>query len=159
MKYLISTIAIVLSLSVVKTTFGQESFTEKIAYSTFKTWVQSQNIDGYKYVGGAQDGEAEYGEKVQYTADFRSMDGGLSIKISDLSEFSSYKLMNTPGTEIFKIGEYDAVYIPLKGKYTSSMYVIKRPDLNVTITISAMPMKSKDEMGVIYNGLEFSELQ
>lgn len=160
MRILYVFLVLVMLLSIFQKSIAQTTdFSEKIKFSTFQTWAQSQNIAGYSYAESAQEGDAEYGEEVTYRAEYKSQDGGMAVNLASLASFSSYTMMTKKeGAEIFKINNYDAVYIPMEAQYSSAFFVVKIPEIFATVTIMAMPLKSKTEMETIFKSLKISDL-
>lgn len=135
------------------------SFSDMISFKQFEEWCNSILPD-YTLAETSQEGEAEYGESVEYSASFqKSNSSGISIGLQELREYESYKMMapRMNGQEI-TIGDYNATYIPMKGQREYLMAAIKIESINATLVITSMPTLSMDEFKNLVSKLNISDL-
>lgn len=137
------------------------SFTEMIQFSDFQSWAQGLSIGGCTFVVAEQEGEPEYGEKVNYNAEYRCGQSGYILNFGELSEYQSYLMMaKSTGGAPFQLAGNNAVYIENDmGNRKMGMLAVEYKSLNANVVIIAMPAKDKAKMIDLFKQLSFSSLQ
>ncbi len=159
MKRIICTATLLAALIGFSTRSNSQGFYDAISIDDFGNWASEQNLPGYNFMQYDSEGDAEYGEKVSYSAVFSGNSGMLNLGLESASSFEGSKLYVSSGQgEELELGGRDAVYIKNEGARTMSFVYVSRSDLAATLTIMTSPAASIDELKDLYAELDFSGL-
>lgn len=149
---------VALMMSVLVTNIFSQDFTVSIKFNDFENWAKKQNMNGFTFAEASQEGDAEYGESVSYSATFIEGNKMLNLGINEIREFETYKMYSSKmNGKSLTINGKSGYYIPMKNR-KASMLVVELKDLSVSFGMMASPLMQQDEMKGYFELLDFSAL-
>jgi hypothetical protein len=149
-------------LVLVTLTVNAQNFYDEISFSDFESWAKSKSIPGYTFYSADKEGEAEYNEKVKYSAAFiKGQTNRLSIYLEAESSFTSYSSTSKQkkGGEVFEVNGYKMAYVPLDASYSSAFLAVKLPGKHACLVLHMLPLQTKEEAVKLFKAINVSTLE